>query len=144
MWWRTTLRHVLTHRAGQPRFGPEAADLDLPDDSGLRASLAQAAPEYVPGASLGEHALTYGHLVDGILRAGAGATPPEPWTRSGPTPGPGGSRSSERSTCTRPRRQWLRSSPWTLGFVRDKGKIAKGGIGVTPGPPKSPQPWATT
>ncbi|BBJ45223.1 EstA family serine hydrolase [Streptomyces antimycoticus] len=71
---RTTLRHVLTHRAGQPRFGPEAAGLDLLDDSGLRASLAQAAPEYVPGTLLGEHALTYGHLVDGILRAGAGAT----------------------------------------------------------------------
>nr|WP_245606222.1 beta-lactamase family protein [Streptomyces himastatinicus] len=55
--WRTTLRRVLTHRAGQPRFGPEAADLDLLDDSGLRASLAQAAPEYPPGTSLGEHAL---------------------------------------------------------------------------------------
>lgn len=71
---RTTLRHVLTHRAGQPRFGPEAAHLDLLDDNGLRASLAQAAPEYAPGTSLGEHALTYGHLVDGILRAGAGVT----------------------------------------------------------------------
>jgi CubicO group peptidase (beta-lactamase class C family) len=71
---RTTLRQVLTHRAGQPRFASEAADLDLLDDSGLRASLAQAAPEYVPGTSLGEHALTYGHLVDGVLRAGAGTT----------------------------------------------------------------------
>ncbi|MEU1803305.1 serine hydrolase domain-containing protein [Streptomyces sp. NPDC019937] len=71
---RTTLRHVLTHRAGQPRFGPEAAGLDLLDDSGLRESLVRAAPEYVPGTSLGEHALTYGHLVDGLLRAGAGVT----------------------------------------------------------------------
>ena len=41
--------------------------------AGCKRSLAQAAPEYVPGMSLGEHALTYGHLVDGILRAGAGA-----------------------------------------------------------------------
>ncbi|GAA4968595.1 CubicO group peptidase (beta-lactamase class C family) [Nonomuraea thailandensis] len=71
---RTTLRHVLTHRAGQPRFPPEAAGLDLLDDAGLRESLAKAAPEYVPGTSLGEHALTYGHLVDGVLRAGAGTT----------------------------------------------------------------------
>ncbi|MGW3351770.1 serine hydrolase domain-containing protein [Nonomuraea rubra] len=71
---RTTLRHVLTHRAGQPRFPAEAAGLDLLDDAGLRESLARAAPEYVPGTSLGEHALTYGHLVDGILRAGAGTT----------------------------------------------------------------------
>lgn len=71
---RTTLRHVLTHRAGQPRFAPEAAGFDLLDDGGLRESLARAAPEYLPGTSLGEHALTYGHLVDGILRASAGAT----------------------------------------------------------------------
>ncbi|MFI1332113.1 serine hydrolase domain-containing protein [Streptomyces sp. NPDC020845] len=71
---RTTLRQVLTHRAGQPRFPAEAAGLDLLDEDGLRKSLAQAAPEYEPGTSLGEHALTYGHLVDGILRAGAGTT----------------------------------------------------------------------
>ncbi|WP_030755299.1 EstA family serine hydrolase [Streptomyces sp. NRRL F-5135] len=71
---RTTLRHVLTHRAGQPRFPAEAAGLDLLDDAGLRDSLARAAPEYVPGTSLGEHALTYGHLVDGIMRAAAGTT----------------------------------------------------------------------
>ncbi|MFC7329059.1 serine hydrolase domain-containing protein [Marinactinospora rubrisoli] len=70
----TTLRHVLTHRAGQPRFPAGAADVDLLDDARLRKSLAQAAPEYVPGTSLGEHALTYGHLVDGILRAAAGTT----------------------------------------------------------------------
>ncbi|GLW12993.1 EstA family serine hydrolase [Microtetraspora sp. NBRC 13810] len=71
---RTTLRQVLTHQAGQPRFPAEAAGLDLLDDAGLRASLARAAPEYVPGTSLGEHALTYGHLVDGILRGAAGTT----------------------------------------------------------------------
>ncbi len=71
---RTTLRHVLTHRAGQPRFPADAADLDLLDDEGLRESLARAAPEYVPGTRLGEHALTYGHLVDGVLRAAAGTT----------------------------------------------------------------------
>lgn len=71
---RTTLRHVLTHQAGQPRFAAEAAGIDLLDDGALRESLARAAPEYAPGTSLGEHALTYGHLVDGILRAGAGTT----------------------------------------------------------------------
>ncbi|AXK34387.1 class A beta-lactamase-related serine hydrolase [Streptomyces armeniacus] len=71
---RTTLRHVLTHQAGQPRFPAAAAELDLLDDAALRESLAAAAPEYVPGTSLGEHALTYGHLIDGILRAGAGTS----------------------------------------------------------------------
>ncbi|MEU6719176.1 serine hydrolase domain-containing protein [Nonomuraea sp. NPDC046802] len=70
----TTLRQVLTHQAGQPRFPAEAGGLDLLDDAGLRESLVRAAPEYVPGTSLGEHALTYGHLVDGILRAAAGTT----------------------------------------------------------------------
>lgn len=71
---RTTLRQVLTHQAGQPRFPDGAIDLDLLEDAALRASLAEAAPEYVPGTSLGEHALTYGHLIDGILRAGAGTS----------------------------------------------------------------------
>ncbi|MGW6454903.1 serine hydrolase domain-containing protein [Streptomyces sp. NPDC055078] len=70
----TTVRQVLTHRAGQPRFPAEATGLDLLDGTGLRAGLARAAPEYVPGTSLGEHALTYGHLIDGLLRAGAGTT----------------------------------------------------------------------
>lgn len=66
---RTTLRQVLTHQAGQPRFPATAASLDLLDDAGLRESLAAAAPEYEPGTSLGEHSLTYGHLIDGVLRA---------------------------------------------------------------------------
>ncbi|MEW2400441.1 serine hydrolase domain-containing protein [Streptomyces sp. NPDC046862] len=70
----TTLRQVLTHRAGQPRFPAGAASLDLLDDAGLREALARAAPEHVPGTSLGEHALTYGHLIDGILRAATGTT----------------------------------------------------------------------
>ncbi|MEV0612749.1 serine hydrolase domain-containing protein [Nonomuraea sp. NPDC050404] len=70
----TTLRQVLTHRAGQPRFPDSAARTDLLDDAALCRSLVEAAPEYVPGTALGEHALTYGHLIDGILRAGAGTT----------------------------------------------------------------------
>lgn len=69
---QTTLRQVLSHQAGQPRF-PDTG-LDLLDDVGLRESLAAAAPEYVPGTSLGEHSLTYGHLIDGVLRAGAGTS----------------------------------------------------------------------
>ncbi|NSC25228.1 beta-lactamase family protein [Streptomyces albus subsp. chlorinus] len=71
---RTTLRHILTHQAGQPRFPAEAAGLDLLDDAGLRDSLAAAAPEHPPGTGLGEHAMTYGHLIDGVLRAAAGTT----------------------------------------------------------------------
>ena len=66
---RTTLRQVLTHQAGQPRFPASAASIDLLDDAGLRDSLAAASPEYVPGTALGEHSLTYGHLIDGVLRS---------------------------------------------------------------------------
>ena len=68
----TTLRHVLTHRAGLPAFPPEAAGLDLLDDDGLRRSLAEATPLYEPGAVTAEHAATYGHLIDGVLRAATG------------------------------------------------------------------------
>ncbi|MFD3840713.1 serine hydrolase domain-containing protein [Streptomyces sp. NPDC058642] len=161
----TTLRQILTHRAGRPRFPAEAADLDLLDDTGLRDSLARTAPEYVPGTSLGEHALTCGHLVDGILRAAAGTTlgamfndvvrpalgrwtasptsstrtptgpsacpprpgcgsPAVPWTRSGPSPGP-----LLTSQVTGHDEVFGTRITWTLGLIRDKGKIAKGGIG---------------
>ncbi|HET9420962.1 MAG TPA: serine hydrolase domain-containing protein [Nocardioides sp.] len=68
----TTLRHVLTHRAGLPAFPPAAADLDLLDDEGLRRSLAEATPLYEPGTTTAEHAVTYGHLIDGVLRAATG------------------------------------------------------------------------
>lgn len=70
----TTLRHVLTHSAGLPRFPPTAAASDPLDDAGLRAALADAEPEYAPGTRMGEHALTHGHLIDGVLRAAAGTT----------------------------------------------------------------------
>lgn len=69
-----TLRHVLTHRAGQPRFPESAAGLGALDDAGLRNSLAAAEPEYAPGTRTGEHALTHGHLIDGVLRAAIGST----------------------------------------------------------------------
>jgi CubicO group peptidase (beta-lactamase class C family) len=68
----TTLRHVLTHRAGLPAFPPAAAGIDLLDDAGLRAVLAAASPETPPGSTLAEHAFTYGHLIDGVLRAASG------------------------------------------------------------------------
>ncbi|MFE7133868.1 serine hydrolase domain-containing protein [Streptomyces sp. NPDC057638] len=70
----TTLRQVLTHRAGQPRFPEAAARLHPLDHAGLRRALERAAPEYPPGTRTGEHALTYGHLIDGVLRASAGTT----------------------------------------------------------------------
>jgi CubicO group peptidase (beta-lactamase class C family) len=69
---RTTLRHLLTHRAGQSTFPAAAGNLDLLDDAGLRRALESAPAETDPGSTLAEHALTYGHLIDGALRAGTG------------------------------------------------------------------------
>ena len=68
---RTTVRHVLSHQAGLPAFPPGTEDALL-QPAALRASLARAAPEWVPGSSHGEHALTYGHLLDGICRGAVG------------------------------------------------------------------------
>ncbi|HWM74248.1 MAG TPA: serine hydrolase domain-containing protein [Nocardioides sp.] len=69
---RTTLRHILTHRAGQPAFPPSAESVDLVDEAALRETLVKAAPETEPGTVIAEHALTYGHLIDGVLRAATG------------------------------------------------------------------------
>lgn len=71
---QTTLRHILTHRAGLPAFPATARDVDLLDDDALRAALAASAAETTPGSVLAEHALTYGHLIDGVLRAATGRT----------------------------------------------------------------------
>ncbi len=68
----TTVRHVLAHQAGQPSFPPAAADMEYDDADGLTALLAESAPEHPPGTAVAEHALTYGHLLDRLLRAATG------------------------------------------------------------------------
>lgn len=70
----TTVRHVLSHAAGLPRFPAAAAGLDLADHDGLVALLADAEPEHEPGSGVAEHALTYGHLCDELVRRATGAT----------------------------------------------------------------------
>lgn len=88
----TTLRDILTHRAGLPVFPSSAATVDMLDDAALRRCLASATAESAPGTNLAEHALTYGHLIDGVLRAATGRSLGEiyaevvrrPWTS---TPG---------------------------------------------------------
>ena len=61
----TTLRHVLSHQAGMYVFPEEALSIDALDTEGLIDSLARAVPLHPPGEGAGEHALTYGHLLDG-------------------------------------------------------------------------------
>jgi CubicO group peptidase (beta-lactamase class C family) len=68
----TTVRHVLSHQAGLPCFPAAAADLAFDDRDGLTALLADAAPVHPPGREVAEHALTYGHLCDALVRGATG------------------------------------------------------------------------
>ncbi|MCR6031261.1 serine hydrolase [Nocardioides sp. zg-579] len=70
----TTVRQVLCHQAGQPAFPPAAAGLSPGDRAALVALLADTAPEHEPGTAVAEHALTYGHLCDEIVRRATGET----------------------------------------------------------------------
>ncbi len=68
----TTVGHLLTHQAGLPAFGGSLTSSDLMDHDVLTTWLAGAEPLWSPGTAHGEHALTYGHLLDGVVRAVAG------------------------------------------------------------------------
>ena len=70
---RTTVRQLLAHQAGLPAFAPDTDGLLL-DSAALRTALAGSAPEWEPGTAHGEHALTYGHLLDGVVRGASGAS----------------------------------------------------------------------
>jgi CubicO group peptidase (beta-lactamase class C family) len=69
----TTVRHLLAHQAGLPAFPPGTAAA-LTDRDALEAALAGAAPAWEPGRGHGEHAITYGFLVDGLVRRVTGLT----------------------------------------------------------------------
>jgi CubicO group peptidase (beta-lactamase class C family) len=64
-----TLRRILDHTAGFPAFPAAASSLAPTDGEALLDSLWAAGPETPPGEVLAEHALTYGHLIDGVLAA---------------------------------------------------------------------------
>ena len=64
----TTMRHLLSHQAGLPAFPEEALRVGFDDHHTLVDLLAGAAPIHRPGAGVAEHALTYGHLLDEVLR----------------------------------------------------------------------------
>lgn len=68
----TTVRQLLAHQAGQPSFPSPAADLRFDDRDALVAMLADSPPEHEPGTTVAEHALTYGHLCDEVVRRAAG------------------------------------------------------------------------
>ena len=66
------MRHLLAHQAGIPAFPEEAVRVDYDDREALVALLAAAAPVHAPGDGVAEHALTYGHLLDEVLRRATG------------------------------------------------------------------------
>lgn len=68
----TTVRHVLSHQAGLAAFPEAAADIAYDDRDALVALLADAAPAHEPGTAVAEHALTYGHLCDELVRRATG------------------------------------------------------------------------
>lgn len=68
----TTMRHLLSHQAGLPVFPEEALKVRYDDREALVDLLAKAAPIHRPGAGVAEHALTYGHLLDEVLRRATG------------------------------------------------------------------------
>ena len=66
------MRHLLSHRAGLPWFAESALTVDFDDRERLAGLLADAAPIHPPGEGVAEHALTYGHLLDEVLRRTTG------------------------------------------------------------------------
>lgn len=68
----TTVRHVLSHQAGLAVFPEAAAGVAFDDRDALVALLADAAPAHEPGTACAEHALTYGHLCDELVRLATG------------------------------------------------------------------------
>lgn len=68
----TTVRHVLAHQAGLPAFPEAAADVAFDDREALVALLEDAVPVHAPGHACAEHALTYGHLCDQLVRLATG------------------------------------------------------------------------
>lgn len=75
---RTTIRHVLTHRAGIPSVaGHDDAEL-LRDWDGVVARLCDARPTSVPGRRLAYHAVTGGYVLGEVVRRATGK-PIERW-----------------------------------------------------------------
>jgi CubicO group peptidase (beta-lactamase class C family) len=68
----TTVRQVLAHQAGLPAFPEPAADIAFDDREALVALLADGWPVHEPGTACAEHALTYGHLCDQLVRLATG------------------------------------------------------------------------
>jgi CubicO group peptidase (beta-lactamase class C family) len=65
---RMQVRHVLAHAAGLASVPPPGTAASLLDWTASVAALERADPDWTPGQAVGEHALTYGHLVGELVR----------------------------------------------------------------------------
>ncbi|KUN21410.1 esterase [Streptomyces antibioticus] len=65
---RVLVRHVLNHRAGLPVLDRPITPAEALDPSRGPAAVAAQAPEWEPGTDHGYHALTYGWLLDELVR----------------------------------------------------------------------------
>ncbi|HPU12807.1 MAG TPA: serine hydrolase domain-containing protein [Aeromicrobium sp.] len=64
----TTIRQVLSHQAGLAAFPATASTIDFDNRAGLVGCLAAAEVSAKPGTTVAEHAYTYGHLCDELVR----------------------------------------------------------------------------
>ena len=101
----TTMRHLLSHQAGLPVFPPGAAAVGYDDRETLVALLADSAPLHPPGEGVAEHALTYGHLLDEVLRRATGEPLADRFARVAPITGATGRSSSTTASWKRGRRR---------------------------------------
>jgi CubicO group peptidase (beta-lactamase class C family) len=69
-----TVRHVLAHQAGVPAIGEQLTAAEAFDWDRVAAAIAATPAEWEPGTAVGEHALTYGHLIGTILHRATGLT----------------------------------------------------------------------
>ncbi|MGW4167926.1 serine hydrolase domain-containing protein [Streptomyces chartreusis] len=65
---RVLVRHVLNHRAGLPVLDRPLTPQESLDPLRGPEAVAAQAPEWEPGTEHGYHALTYGWMLDGIVR----------------------------------------------------------------------------
>ncbi|WP_245690715.1 serine hydrolase domain-containing protein [Sinosporangium album] len=69
-----TVEHLLTHQAGLPVIEDEVPLEEFDDLPAVAARLAGQAPLWTPGAAHGYHALTYGFLLEEVVRRAAGCS----------------------------------------------------------------------
>jgi CubicO group peptidase (beta-lactamase class C family) len=67
------VRHVLGHTSGHAGWTEAITPEDLCDLDRSEALLAQQEPWWTPGTASGYHLLSYGHLLDGVVRRATGS-----------------------------------------------------------------------